>query len=324
MSTELRDYGYELPPELIAQRPLECRDAARMLVLDCFSQAIEHRAFTNLREFVRDGDLFVLNNTRVMSARRFSDDGRLELLFLEKLGNRRWKCLVRPGRRLATGQTTAVAGVELRVDEICPAGERILVSSDDTNFLEGGAMPLPPYVRRSADSTDDERYQTVFAETPGAVAAPTAGLHFTDETLRELPHTFVTLHVGAGTFRPVRSENISQHQMHAERFSVSAEAAAKINAAKRIIAVGTTVVRVLESIAPEGIRACDGSTDIFIYPPFEFSVVDALLTNFHLPCSTLLLLVSAFAGRELVLRAYAEAVRERYRFFSYGDCMLIL
>jgi S-adenosylmethionine:tRNA ribosyltransferase-isomerase len=197
-------------------------------------------------------------------------------------------------------------------------------------------MPLPPYIERASDLDDETRYQTVFAQTPGALAAPTAGLHFTPEILREIPHAFVTLHVGTGTFRPVRTENITEHRMHPEAFSISDETARKISSATRVIAVGTTVVRVLETIAletcsvkpnkykPRGIAAASGQTELFIYPPFEFRVVDALLTNFHLPRSTLLMLVSAFAGREFVLRAYREAIRGRYRFYSYGDCMLIL
>ena len=188
------------------------------------------------------------------------------------------------------------------------------------------SMPLPPYLRRESDVADTARYQTVFAQQPGAVAAPTAGLHFTPEILAEIPHTFITLHVGPGTFRPVHSENVAEHKMHCESFSISAEAADKIDNAKRIVAVGTTTVRVLESARRENGRlvAQDGSTDLFVHPPFKFQIVDALLTNFHLPRSTLLMLVSAFAGREFLLRAYAEAIRERYRFFSYGDCMLML
>lgn len=324
MSTALRDYDYELPPELIAQRPLERRDQSRMLVLRRDKQTIEHRGFRELPQFIRDDDLLVLNNTRVMPARHFSEDGSIEFLVLENMGGRRWKCLVRPGRKMQLNDTASVRGTRLQVAEILPTGERIVVASDETNLFEGGAMPLPPYVRRSADVLDDERYQTVFAEEAGAIAAPTAGLHFTSEMLRKMPHAFITLHVGPGTFRPVRVAEITAHRMHTERFAVAQDAAAKISAAARVIAVGTTVVRVLEALAPNGIRASEGETDIFIHPPFRFRAVDALLTNFHLPRSTLLMLVSAFAGRELVLRAYEEAVRERYRFFSYGDCMLIL
>ncbi len=222
--------------------------------------------------------------------------------------------------------TTTIDGINARVVEICADGSRVIQLDAELDFQQGGAVPLPPYMRRAADAQDQERYQTVYAQAPGAVAAPTAGLHFTPEMLKRLPHAFVTLHVGTGTFAPVKTENISEHQMHAERFSVSSDAAAAINKAKRVLAIGTTSVRVLEAAARQNgeLTAQQGSTDIFIHPPRQLDYVDALLTNFHLPRSTLLMLVSAFAGREFVLRAYAEAIRERYRFYSYGDCMLIL
>ena len=224
------------------------------------------------------------------------------------------------------GATASVAGASVTVEEICHDGTRILAADRDVALDEGGVIPLPPYMRRGADAEDQERYQTVFAETRGAVAAPTAGLHFTREMLAQLPHVFVTLHVGEGTFAPVKSENVADHRMHSERFSITEEAAKRINEARRVIAVGTTTVRVLESAArADGkLIAQEGSTDIFIYPPREVRHADAMLTNFHLPRSTLLMLVSAFAGREFVLRAYAEAIRERYRFYSYGDCTLIV
>jgi S-adenosylmethionine:tRNA ribosyltransferase-isomerase len=262
-----------------------------------------------------------------VNARRFSDDGKIEFLFLEKLGHARWKCLVRPGRKMRAGAQATLDGVAVCVEEICPDGERIVSLERDLDPWEGGMVPLPPYLRRQGDVEDIERYQTVYAETPGAVAAPTAGLHFTPEILGALPHTFITLHVGAGTFQPVKVENISEHRMHREIFSISAAAAAAINAAKRTVAVGTTTVRVLESAARENdgnLIAQDGATDIFIHPPSEIRHADVLLTNFHLPRSTLLMLVSAMAGREFVLQAYAAAIRERYRFYSYGDCMLVL
>jgi len=256
------------------------------------------------------------------------------------------------------GATARIDKVALRVDEITANGERIVASDEELDPFSGGSMPLPPYIKRPSDDEDLARYQTVFAHATGAVAAPTAGLHFTPEILSEIPHTFVTLHVGPGTFLPVRTEKITEHRMHAERFSVSPEAANKINSARRVLAVGTTVVRVLESAASQAqrsrrivgqvhclpsaggapalqesqpgksdtwqISAQSGETDLFIYPSFAFRVVDTLLTNFHLPRSTLLMLVSAFAGRHFLLGAYEEAVRERYRFYSYGDCMLIL
>jgi S-adenosylmethionine:tRNA ribosyltransferase-isomerase len=326
MSLALSDYDYPLPEELIASRPLPNRQDSRMMVLHRREQRIEHRKFAELSQFLHPGDLLVLNNTRVVNARRFSDDRKIEFLFLERLGPARWKCLVRPGRKMRVGAQTTINGVAVRVEEICPDGERIVSLEGDLDPWDGGMVPLPPYLRRQGDPEDLERYQTVYAETPGAVAAPTAGLHFTAEMLDALPHAFITLHVGAGTFQPVKAENISEHRMHRESFSVSEKAAAAINAAERITAVGTTTVRVLESAKREEgkLIAQDGATDIFIHPPAQIERVDALLTNFHLPRSTLLMLVSAMAGREFLLRAYAEAMRERYRFYSYGDCMLIL
>ena len=325
MSARLSDYDYELPRELIAQRPPEHRDDSRLMVLRRDSQGIEHQQFDELKTFLQQGDLLVLNNTQVLPARRFSDDGAVEFLFLERLAPCRWKCLVSPGRKMRIGATVKLGNVSLCVDKITPEGERIVVLNKDIDLYSGGSMPLPPYIRRDSDIEDAARYQTVFAQAPGALAAPTAGLHFTSEILNEIPHTFVTLHVGTGTFLPVRSENVTEHRMHAERFSISSSAAGRINSAGRIVAVGTTVVRVLESAerTDGNLVPQEGSTDIFIYPPYQFRAVDVLLTNFHLPRSTLFMLVSAFAGREFLLRAYQEAIRERYRFYSYGDCMLI-
>jgi S-adenosylmethionine:tRNA ribosyltransferase-isomerase len=326
MSARLSDYDYVLPEELVARRPPERREEARMMVVHRREQQIEQRKFTDLGEYLAPGDLLVLNNTRVMSARRFSDDGKIEFLFLERLGPSRWKCLVKPGRKMRVGAAFAINGAQARVEEICEEGERVISIEREENLFEGGLVPLPPYMRRQSDSADVERYQTVFAEIPGAVAAPTAGLHFTREILAQFPHAFVTLHVGPGTFLPVKTEEIAGHRMHKEQFSISASAAHAINAATRIVAIGTTTVRVLESASRhEGkLEAQKGATDIFIHPPAEIRHVDVLLTNFHLPRSTLLMLVSAFAGREFILTAYAEAIRERYRFYSYGDCMLIL
>jgi len=330
MSARLGDYSYVLPRELIAQRPLERRQDSRMMVLHRAGQKIEHRQFGELKTFLQPGDLVVLNDTRVLAARRFSDDDAVEFLFLERVGPTRWKCMVSPGRKMRIDATATIDDVRLRVEKITADGERIVAFDQDVDVYAGGSMPLPPYVNRPSDETDAARYQTVFAREAGAVAAPTAGLHFTSEILSEIPHTFVTLHVGAGTFLPVRSENIEEHRMHGERFSISPEAADKINSAQRIVAVGTTAMRVLETatrnskLVRRRVEAVSGETDLFIYPPFTFRVVDALLTNFHLPRSTLLMLVSAFAGREFILHAYEEAVRDRYRFYSYGDCMLIL
>ena len=296
------------------------------MVLRRDSQGIEHRQFKELKTLLHQGDLLVLNNTQVLPARRFSDDGAVEFLFLERLAPCQWKCLVSPGRKMRIGATAKIDNVSLCVDKITTGGERIVVLNKDIDLYSGGSMPLPPYIRRDSDIEDAARYQTVFAHAPGALAAPTAGLHFTADILNEIPHTFVTLHVGTGTFLPVRSENVTEHRMHTERFFISPSAADRINSAGRIVAVGTTVVRLLESAerTDGDLVAQQGSTDIFIYPPYQFRAVDVLLTNFHLPRSTLLMLVSAFAGREFLLRAYQEAIRERYRFYSYGDCMLIV
>jgi len=326
MSGRLSDYDYDLPRELIAQRPPERREDSRLMVLRREQQTIEHRQFVELKMLLSPGDLLVLNDTLVVPARRFSNDGAIEFLFIERVASRRWKCLVKPGRKMRVGATTKIDNVTLRVEEILPEGERVVSLDKDVDLYAGGLMPLPPYIGRESDEGDNVRYQTIFAHAPGALAAPTAGLHFTQQILSEIPHTLITLHVGIGTFLPVRSENLAQHRMDAERFFISTEAANKIDNAHRVVAVGTTTVRLLESAKSRGgtLLAQEGSTDLFIYPPYRFRAVDLLLTNFHLPRSTLLMLVSAFAGREFLLRAYQEAIRERYRFYSYGDCMLIL
>ncbi len=326
MTGRLDDYDFDLPPGLIAQRPAPRREDARMMVLDRARETIAHHRFAELPEFVRPGDLLVLNDTRVLAARRFSDDGAIEFLFLEQSAAETWRCLVKPGRRMRVGATVRLDGVTGRVEKIHAEGEREIRFERTIEPFARGQIPLPPYLNRAADAEDTTRYQTVFAKAPGAVAAPTAGLHFTPEILEQLPHTFVTLHVGTGTFRTVQSETIAEHRMHAERYTINPAAAAAMNAAERLFAIGTTSVRVLESVVTPGeeFRAGEGTTDIFIHPPYEFGAVDRVLTNLHLPRSTLLLLVAAFAGRDFVLRAYAEAVRAGYRFYSYGDCMLIL
>lgn len=326
MSLRASDYDYSLPHELIASHPAPRRDDARMMVLHRDSGRIEHRGFRDFVRYLRPDDLTVLNDTKVIPARAFSEDGRIELLFLDPMGGTTWKCLVKPGRKMRVGRTVRLAGCEGVVRKILPDGARVIEFDVLPDLDAIGQIPLPPYLLRDAEPEDAERYQTVYAREAGAVAAPTAGLHFTEAILKSIPHVFVTLHVGAGTFKPVQTEAIEEHRMHAERFSVSPEAAERIAGAKSVTAIGTTTVRVLESVAHTHGRvvAGGGSTDIFIYPQFEFCVVDRLLTNFHLPRSTLLMLVSAFAGREFVLEAYAEAVREGYRFYSYGDCMLIL
>jgi S-adenosylmethionine:tRNA ribosyltransferase-isomerase len=328
VSLRTADYDYPLHEELIARHPAGRRDASRMMVLHRAERRIEHRMFADFPAFLREGDLVVLNDTRVIPARAFSDDGKIELLFLERLasaanGRMTWRCLVKPGRKMREGALVHVGGVAGVVRGIEPDGERIIEFLGEVDLEKSGEMPLPPYIARRPEAADAERYQTVFAREAGAVAAPTAGLHFTPEILARVPHAFLTLHVGVGTFRPVQVDDITQHRMHAERFTVNEATTAACNAAKRIVAVGTTTARVLETLS-RPLRATSGSTDIFIHPPYEPKVVGALLTNFHLPKSTLLMLVSAFAGREFTLRAYAEAIRERYRFYSYGDCMLIV
>ena len=326
MNARLSDYDYDLPRELIAQRPPERREDSRMMVLRREQQTIEHRRFAELKMLLSPGDLLVLNDTLVVPARRFSNDGTIEFLFINRISPRRWKCLVKPGRKMRLGASAQVGNAILRIEEILPDGERIVSLDKDIDLYAGGSMPLPPYIQRKSDEEDNARYQTVFAHVPGALAAPTASLHFTQQILSEIPHTLITLHVGIGTFLPVRSENLAEHRMFAEQFFISVEAANKINNAKRIVAVGTTTVRVLESARWENGRllAQEGSTNLFIYPPYRFKHLDLLLTNFHLPRSTLLMLASAFAGREFLLRAYREAIRQRYRFYSYGDCMLII
>ena len=324
MSLRVADYDFELPPELIADRPLAERDASRMMVLHRAAGTIEHRAFRDLPGYLQPGDLAVLNNSKVIKARLFSEDGRVELLLIETVAQGRWKSLVKPGRKMRVGASVAVAGTTAKVCEVLPDGARIIEFSSEPDLEKFGAMPIPPYFKREADEEDAVRYQTVYAAPSGSVAAPTAGLHFTPEILEKIPHTFLTLHVGIGTFQPVKVDRIEDHFMHEERYSISEDAAEKINAAGRILAVGTTSARVLESQPPGEIQAHAGATDIFLHPPKTLQRVDILLTNFHLPQSTLLMLVSAFAGYEKTLAAYAEAVKERYRFFSYGDCMLIL
>ena len=325
MSLFTRDYDYTLPESLIARRPLDRRQDSRMLVLHR-AERIEHRSFSDFPSYLREGDLVVLNNTRVIPARVFSDDGRIEMLFLEQTALNVWKCMVKPGRKMKLGTRIAVGGVEGRVTEIFENGERLIAFESAVDLEKSGQLPIPPYIGRSSDGGDTDRYQTVYAQTPGAVAAPTAGLHFTPEILAAIPHAFVTLHVGVGTFKPVQVEDITGHPMHSERFAVTESAASAIHAARRVVAIGTTSVRVLESCMQRSgkISAQESATDIFIYPPYHFQMTGALLTNFHLPRSTLLMLVSALAGREFVMEAYEEAIREGYRFYSYGDCMLVV
>lgn len=325
MSGSTSEYAYDLPAELIASHPVPQRDGARMLVVDRETGALEHSHFTEFPRYLREGDLVVLNDTRVLHARIFSNDRKVELLFLRESpeGHCHWICLGKPGKRLRLGARIEIASARGEVISIGEDGERTIAFDSKVDLEQHGELPIPPYMNRPAEADDEARYQTVFARDPGSVAAPTAGLHFTPELLARIPHAFLTLHVGVGTFRPVTAERIEDHRMHSEQYVIPQETADRINAARRVIAVGTTVTRVLESQPPGPIRACSGSTDIFIRPPHTFRHVHALLTNFHLPKSTLLMLVSAMAGRERILEAYRVAVRERYRFFSYGDCMWI-
>lgn len=321
----LSDYHYKLPEELIARYPLPSRNGSRMMVLHRGTQEITHAHFRELPEFLSDGDIAVLNNSKVIRARiRCGPHGKDEVLLAEPMGEQRWLCLVRPGRRWKKNSEHSVAGTIAKVVEVLPTGERVLEFAAPPDLEQHGSIPLPPYLRRDAEKDDETRYQTVYAEREGSVAAPTAGLHFTKDMLDRIPHCFVTLHVGLGTFAPIKTDLIAEHRMHEERYELPVESVRRISEARRVLAVGTTVTRVLES-QPEGpLQPHSGRTSLMIRPPHQFRHVDLLLTNFHLPSSTLILLVSALAGREFILSAYHEAVRERYRFFSYGDCMLIL
>ena len=326
MTLRTSDFDYPLPEHLIAHVPAPRRDSSRMMVLHRSEGRIEHRQVVDFPSYLKEGDLAIFNNTRVMPARVFSDDRRIELLLLERLEDASWRCLVKPGRRMRLGSRVEVGGVAGRVAEVLEDGDRIVVFERPINPHEVGVLPLPPYIDRVATEEDWARYQTVYAQEEGSVAAPTAGLHFTSEMLEQIPHEFVTLHVGVGTFRPVQVEDPAEHPMHSERYNVTQQAAEAVARASRVIAVGTTSVRVLEASAQRQIplSAGWGRTDLFIREPYDFKVVGAMLTNFHLPKSTLLMLVSAFAGREFVVEAYRTAIKENYRFFSYGDCMLIL
>ena len=346
------DFDYELPPERIAQEPPKERDGGRMMVLDRAKGSITHAKFTDLPDFLDKGDLVVVNDTRVIPARVFGrkakegTGGKVELLLLEDLGRGEWDVLMRtrrrpaPGEKIVLGDGAAVATL-LEDGELGRARVRIESERPFLEVLDGiGLTPLPPYIQRKAEQgglrpEDKVRYQTVYAREPGAVAAPTAGLHFTPAVFERLAakgvgKASVTLHVGIGTFRPVKADTVEEHRMDEERWWIPEETARRIAetkaAGKRVVAVGTTTSRTLESAAarPEGFGAGGGRTDIFIYPPYRFRMVDAMVTNFHLPKSTLIMMISAFAGREFVLRAYREAIGAGYFFYSYGDCMLIL
>lgn len=343
----LADFDYTLPPELIAQRPVSPRDASRLLVLDRATGRITHRVFRDIGDYLRPGDVLVVNDTRVLPARlhgrRERTGGGVELLLLRPTRfagapDGAWEALVRPGRRLRQGAVVEIGAGAARVEvgERLPDGRRMIRLQSRGEIIDllrdAGEVPLPPYIRRTVDPTLAAAYQTVYARTDGAVAAPTAGLHFTPELLAGLRDWGVeivtlTLHIGLGTFQPVLSEDIRAHRMEVEHVTITPEAAGTINARRgRLVAVGTSAVRALETAATQDgrVAAWSGWTDLFITPGYTFRAVQALVTNFHLPRTTLLMLVSAFAGRDLVLRAYDEAMRERYRFYSFGDAMLVL
>ena len=336
------DFYYDLPEELIAQTPLEKRDTSRLLVLDRESGGIAHKHFYDILDYLNPGDCLVMNDSRVLPARLLGHrptGGAVEVLLLRDLGNKKWECLVKPGRKMQVGNEVIFGNGELTatVVEVQETGNRVVEFHYEGIFLEVlerlGKMPLPPYIK--AELQDQERYQTVYSREVGSAAAPTAGLHWTKELLdkareKGVKTAFVTLHVGLGTFRPVKVEDVTNHHMHSELCMISQETAAILNQTKaeggRIICVGTTSCRTLESLVNE-----DGSfepkskwTEIFIYPGYQFKAMQGLITNFHLPESTLVMLVSAFSSREKILNAYAEAVKERYRFFSFGDAMCIL
>lgn len=346
----ISDFDYELPEELIAQHPVIPRDASRLLVLHRENGEIEHRRFRDLPDYLRAGDLLMLNDTRVIPARllgrKAETGGQAELLLLQTTGSDIWEAMARPGRRLHPGNVIVFGDNELLADilEVTPGGGRIVRLLPGANaggrsvhdLLHAlGELPLPPYITHGPPPAERDVYQTIYARWEGSSAAPTAGLHFTETIFMRLQEigvqrTFVTLHVGMGTFKPVQVEDVEEHEIHEEYFSISSEAAAIINRTKaaggRIISVGTTSTRTLESAADEQgiLHAMTGPTRLYIIPGYRFKVVDVQLTNFHMPRSTLLLLISAFAGRENILRAYREAVRERYRFLSFGDAMLIV
>ena len=340
---DVKEFDYDLPKELIAQDPLEDRSGSRLLVLKKKPGEMEHRIFKDIKEYLKPGDCLVINNTKVIPARLYGvkegTEAKIEILLLKRRENDIWETLVKPGKKAKPGTKISFGDGILtgEVIDIVEEGNRLIQFSYQGIFEEIldqlGQMPLPPYITHQLE--DKNRYQTVYAKHSGSAAAPTAGLHFTPELLKEIKESgvdiaHVTLHVGLGTFRPVKVENIQEHHMHSEFYHIEASEAEKINRAKReghrIICVGTTSCRTIESAAkPDGtLSECSGWTEIFIYPGYQFKVLDCLLTNFHLPESTLIMLVSALAGREHVLHAYEEAVKEQYRFFSFGDAMLIV
>ena len=338
---KVSDFNYELPEELIAQTPIEKRDSSRLMVLNKEKQTIEHKVFSDIIEYLNEGDCLVINNTKVIPARLYGKKetgANIEFLLLNRIEGDIWEVMVRPGRKLQVG-TKVIFGeglLEAEILEMLEGGNRKVQFKYKGIFNEIldqiGMMPLPPYIKERLEKK--ERYQTVYAKYEGSAAAPTAGLHFTEDLLKKIEEkgvniAKVTLHVGIGTFRPVKVENIEDHKMHSEHFYIKKEDVEKINnakkAGKRIISVGTTSCRVLETVADENgmLKETEGDTSIFIYPGYKFKCIDALITNFHLPESTLIMLVSTFAGREYIMNAYNEAVKEKYRFFSFGDAMFI-
>ncbi|MEG0238046.1 MAG: tRNA preQ1(34) S-adenosylmethionine ribosyltransferase-isomerase QueA [Clostridium sp.] len=339
---KVSDFDFYLPEELIAQHPLEKRDSSRLMVLDKKTGEIEHKIFKDIINYLNEGDTLVLNNTRVMPARLIGEKeetgGKIEFLLLKRLEGDKWECLAKPGKTAKPGRRFSFGEGKLKceVKEVLETGNRVIEFEYDGIFEEVldslGEMPLPPYIHERLE--DSERYQTVYSKEKGSAAAPTAGLHFTEELLNDIKAkgvniAYVTLHVGLGTFRPVKAETIDEHVMHSEFYQVSEETANIINKTKenggKIISVGTTSTRTLETIGDENgrVKECSGWTNIFIYPGYKFKIVDNLITNFHLPESTLIMLVSTLAGKEHVLNAYNEAVKEKYRFFSFGDAMFI-
>ncbi|WP_050606753.1 tRNA preQ1(34) S-adenosylmethionine ribosyltransferase-isomerase QueA [Clostridium niameyense] len=339
---KVKDFDFYLPEELIAQHPMEKRDEARLLVLDKNTGNIEHKIFKDILDYLNPGDCLVLNDTRVIPARLIGSKeetgGKMEFLLLKRKEKDVWETLVKPGKRAKIGSKFVFGNGELKAEVIGmgEGGSRIVKFYYEGIFEEIldqlGQMPLPPYIKARLE--DKEMYQTVYSKDQGSAAAPTAGLHFTEELLKEIENrgiklAFLTLHVGLGTFRPVKAENIEDHDMHSEFYRITKETADIINSTKnnggRIIAVGTTSCRTLETVGDESgeVRETSGWTDIFIYPGYKYKIVDALITNFHLPQSTLLMLVSALAGRENIMKAYENAVKEQYRFFSFGDAMFI-
>ena len=347
---KITDFDYNLPEELIAQKPADKRDSSRLLVVHRDSGKIEHKHFYDIINYLNPGDLMVLNNSKVLPARLFGEKegtgAKVEFLLIKRIEGDRWETMVRPGRRLKPGDSVMFCQSPLLRADIVDYGAdgtRIVEFEYEGIFMERleevGSMPLPPYIERSSEEDDKDRYQTVYCKDEGSVAAPTAGLHFTEELLAKAQEkgvelAYVTLHVGIGTFRPVKVERVEDHSMHFEEYHISEESANAINRAKaegrRIISVGTTSTRTVESAAYYDeerccmqVKAGSGSTGIFIYPGYEFKIIDSLITNFHLPKSTLLMLISALYDREKILDVYEEAIRERYRFFSYGDAMFI-